>query len=77
MSIALRHLARPLVVLPSCSVARSASTNATKAPTYPPVETDANTTDTSSSSEVTPVPESKDVPVTAEIVSGAPGIPAN
>ncbi|KAF8584955.1 hypothetical protein K439DRAFT_1616306 [Ramaria rubella] len=66
---ALRQLAKPLAALPSHNLARLASTNAS---TAPPAGVTATTTGKSSSSAVTPLPDSKDVSVTAEVVSGAP-----
>jgi hypothetical protein len=75
MSITLRQLVRPLAILPSCIIARPASAYTTKAAPTSPVETDANATGKPSSSEVVPVSESKDVPVAAELISGAPGMP--
>ncbi|KAF8530932.1 NADH-ubiquinone oxidoreductase 21kDa subunit [Gautieria morchelliformis] len=72
MSITLRQLARPLAILPPCTIARLVGTYTTKAAPASPVETDENAAGKPLSSEVAPVSESKDVPVAAEIISGAP-----
>ena len=74
MSIALRHLARPLASISSCNAARAARTHATNTPTSPLVEAESNFAG-KTSSEVASTPEGKDVvPVAAEIISGAPGM---
>lgn len=57
---------------------RNATTNATQVPTTPPQaskeDSGSVTGGKSQSSSVAPVPETSEVPVAAEIVSGAPGI---
>jgi len=73
-TLALRSLSRPLASLPLHAAVRSASTNATQVPTSPPRETAGTTAGRSQSSDVAPIPESTDVAVTAEVVSGAPGM---